>query len=87
MREELDNQAKLNEARRNLAFGNAQADINRQCDELEAELRESRDQLEVRIHSHVALQGNGFHAVSISWNTLSVHDVKSMTSAGKPVGL
>lgn len=56
IREELDNQAKLNEARRNLAFGNAQADINRQCDELEEELRESREELEVLTWSCTPLQ-------------------------------
>ena len=48
LREELDNASKLNKARRDLAFGAAQADINQKYDELEAELRKSREELEVR---------------------------------------
>lgn len=51
LREELDNAAKLNRARRDLAFGAAQADINQKYDELEAELRKSREELEVRPHA------------------------------------
>lgn len=47
-KEELDALKELNKARRNLAFGSAQADIDEKFREMSSELKASREQMEVR---------------------------------------
>jgi hypothetical protein len=43
----IDKTAKLNQDRRNLAFGSTLADIDEQFNEMAAELQASREQMEV----------------------------------------
>lgn len=46
-KEELDALQELNKARRNLAFGSAQADIDEKFRQMSSELKASRAQMEV----------------------------------------